>query len=162
MRIHEAVFAPVQCVRGHSQPFNFLENIYKLILILCTKCDGIFQTKSALNNHFITKHNLMCPSTTQTGRKSVVCDVCGKAFQVHIIWRSIVEFIQEAHGEVGFIVRMVARSSKNRNDIKKHIAAVHEGVRCPCTFCDYQSAKPPDLDQHINVHHKGIQHPCSF
>ena len=68
MRIHEAVFTPVQCVRGHSQPFNSLENIYKLILILCTKCDDIFQTKYAPNNHFITKHTLMCPSTTQTGR----------------------------------------------------------------------------------------------
>ena len=51
---------------------------------------------------------------------------------------------------------------KNRNDIEKHIAAVHEGVRCPCTFCDYQSAKPPDLDKHVNVHHERIQHPCSL
>ena len=117
MRIHEAVFTPVQCVRGHSQPFNSLENIYKLILILCTKCDDIFQTKYAPNNHFITKHTLMCPSTTQTGRKSVVCDVCGKAFQIHIIWRSIVEFIQEGnHTSV-----QCGRTFVDASALKKHM-----------------------------------------
>ena len=64
-----------------------------------------------------TKHTLMCPSTTQTGRKSVVCDVCGKAFQVHIIWRSIVEFIQEGnHTSV-----QCGRTFVDASALKKHM-----------------------------------------
>ena len=46
--------------------------------------------------------------------------------------------------------------------MKKHVAAVHEGIRYPCTCCDYQAARLPDLKQHMNVQHKGIGYQCDF
>ena len=44
IRTHVTVFIPVQCVRGRSQPFSFLEDIYKLITVRLILVHALFAT----------------------------------------------------------------------------------------------------------------------
>ena len=44
IRTHVTVFTPVQCVRGRSQPFSFLEDIYKLITVRLILVHALFAT----------------------------------------------------------------------------------------------------------------------
>ena len=40
-------------------------------------------------------------------------------------------------------------------NVKKHTAAVHDGVRYPCKFCDYSATETGHLRKHMRTKHKG-------
>ena len=63
--------------------------------------------------------------------------------------------MRDVHNETSFYCEHCGQKYKNRNDMKKHVLAVHEGVRYPCKECDFQAKRPPDLKHHIEVKHRG-------
>ena len=80
MKIHEAIFTPVQCVRGHSQPFNFLENIYKLTIVRLMLVHALFATtfsSTDLNFKLISGLSTQLPLYLQRG-------ICGENFTNHL------------------------------------------------------------------------------
>ena len=40
-------------------------------------------------------------------------------------------------------------------NVKKHTAAVHDGVRYPCKFCDYSATETGHLRKHMRTKHRG-------
>ena len=46
-------------------------------------------------------------------------------------------------------------------DLLKHIKAVHEGVKYPCTQCKYNASRKSNLLQHIQSIHEGVKFPCT-
>ena len=73
-------FTPVQCVRGHSQPFNFLENIYKLTIVRLMLVHALFATtfsSTDLNFKLISGLSTQLPLYLQRG-------ICGENFTNHL------------------------------------------------------------------------------
>jgi len=53
------------------------------------------------------------------------------------------------------------KSTKMFN-VKKHTAAVHDGVRYPCKFCDYKATETGHLRKHVRARHgKHLDHSTS-
>ena len=48
------------------------------------------------------------------------------------------------------------------NQVYNHIQSVHDGVKYPCTQCEYQASEKPNLYRHMNSIHHGINYPCSI
>ena len=71
MRIHEAVFTPVQCVKGHSQPFNSLENIYKLMIALLLETENNVYILSCTDLICLLKTSFDCCLVTTI--KTIMC-----------------------------------------------------------------------------------------
>ena len=38
-------------------------------------------------------------------------------------------------------------------DLKKHVEAIHEGVRYPCDQCDYRATQPGNVKRHETLKH---------
>ena len=48
-----------------------------------------------------------------------------------------------------------------QGDLQKHIQSKHEGIKYPCNQCDYQATTQSNLQIHIQSIHEGIMYPCS-
>ena len=73
-------FTPVQRVRGHSQPFNSLENIYKLTIVRLMLVHALFATtfsSTDLNFKLISGLSTQLPLYLQRG-------ICGENFTNHL------------------------------------------------------------------------------
>jgi len=44
---------------------------------------------------------------------------------------------------------------------KRHTDANHEGIRYPCSICDYKATQKSHLKTHVNAIHNGVRYPCS-
>ena len=49
--------------------------------------------------------------------------------------------------------------------LKTHVKTKHEGVKLPCSHCEYAATRANALKKHINRKHKGVKYPrfhCDF
>ena len=51
--------------------------------------------------------------------------------------------------------------TSHKMSLKRHIQAVHEGVKFQCNFCDYQASQKSHLKQHIQSVHEGSKFICT-
>ena len=49
-----------------------------------------------------------------------------------------------------------------RHDMLRHVRNKHEGVKYPCSQCDYKATKQYHLKIHIKSVHEGVKYPCSL
>ena len=49
---------------------------------------------------------------------------------------------------------------KQLQSLAEHIRAVHEGVKYPCTQCNYQATSKCNLGRHQRGIHEGVKYPC--
>ena len=50
---------------------------------------------------------------------------------------------------------------KFANALKKHIKSKNEGVRYPCSHCDYAATTKSYLKVYIEIKHEGVRYQCS-
>ena len=48
-----------------------------------------------------------------------------------------------------------------RNNLLKHVSAIHDGVKYPCTICNYKATQKWHLVRHASAIHDGIKFPCT-
>ena len=44
--------------------------------------------------------------------------------------------------------------------MQRHIEAVHEGFKYPCSQCDFKSSGKANLKKHMQLVHQGVRYPC--
>ena len=42
-----------------------------------------------------------------------------------------------------------------------HVENKHEGVRYPCSQCEYIATQASNLKVHVEYKHEGVRYPCS-
>ena len=48
-----------------------------------------------------------------------------------------------------------------RHDMLKHHRSKHQGVKYPCSQCDYKATQSGHLKEHVESVHEGVKYPCN-
>ena len=52
--------------------------------------------------------------------------------------------------------------AKFQRNLKRHIESEHQGIRFPCSQCDHRAKFQSDLRRHIENEHQGVRYPCNY
>ncbi|XP_008294021.1 zinc finger protein 37-like isoform X1 [Stegastes partitus] len=115
---------------------------------------GRSQNNMEENSHMSASHS---DTDTETGRKPVKCDVCGKAFK----YRSKMRYHRRSHtGEKPYACSTCGKKFTRMSSIKYH-KRIHTGEKpYACEICDKRFRGTVDLITHMRTHTGEKLHSC--
>ena len=130
----------------------------------CGHCDFKSVSPMILRNHMKFIHK-------DRSRNELICDVCGHQ---EYNWEPFRKHLKTNHIEI-YSQKVLIKQTKHeikcpqcdstfgyQMDMKRHVKAVHEGIKYTCEQCDFKSGYKNMLRLHIKKVHELYRHKCSL
>ena len=152
----------------------------KPLIFKCTEsnCEAAFSLQGHLREHKRKRHKedkkWECPichgyyrnvashiKVVHKARDPVICHLCDKPLKNAATLRKHVNYVHMGK-EFPTMPCIICGIEMKRAALKRHIEAVHEGVRLNCAHCDKTYSSAGDLAAHARAVHQGIKAACRF
>ena len=170
----------------HSDKYH-PEKSSKPLPFRCTEsaCEAAFSVKWHLRQHIIRKHHpeLLKPKSKKkeecpichkhfmnlpshiTGihetQKRLPCQICFKTFPKKVLLRHHVQYVHSGEKRPT-VPCTICGKEFTKSRIKRHVDAIHKGIRHKCPLCEKDYSSESDMNCHIKAVHQGIKMACHF
>ena len=76
--------------------------------------------------------------------------------------RSTIYSIRSIHQGLRYPCTICDYQATQQGDLTKHKRSIHQGLKYPCTVCEYQATQQGDLIKHKKSSHQGLKYPCTM